>query len=192
MTLEVDGEVQALGADDSCLITFAEPGSHDVVVTYRNGWHTVGFNSFFGKRKWTTPEEAAAVVASQELIDPSTYLVNISIYESSDTYNDATVVVDDSIDDSPFDSVFLVLRSYDSVVWRVENHSNAAISGILFGSYQPATSLDASSLEESGGQVPVFAIKRLNKEKIDTITGGITPSRVYDDYDVSYVVVQAP
>lgn len=195
VSLEVDGQVQSLGQDDSIAFTFADPGSHDIVVTYRNGWHTVNFNSFFGKREWLTLEEASASIATQELIKSNTYLVHLTITANSDTHNDVLVVLDDSINDA-HSSVFLVLGNLGSMNWVVENHSNLSVTGIAFGAYNSATSVDTSLLPDS---VPVFGIKgeRLDfanegfSGAVATITGNVTPSRIYDERDIDHIVVQA-
>ena len=99
--MEIDGEEQTLDAEDSLVYTFTEPGDHAIVVTYDNGWHSVGFNSFFGKRQWTTAEEAAVVIEDAGLISTTTYLFHVDIYESSDLYNEVVGTVDDSINGSP-------------------------------------------------------------------------------------------
>ncbi|CAB9521322.1 expressed unknown protein [Seminavis robusta] len=195
VTLEINGQRQVLGQnDDSTLVEFEQGRVHEIIVEYENNWHTVGFNSFFGKRQWWTLDEATTRIDDNQLIDPvTTYIVHVHYYESDDLYQEILVLIDPPLLlGDQYQSIFLILESYNSINWRIENPTDFAVDAIVFGSYEPATSVEMSTTE-----TPVFAISdgltgtesNDSDGQIRSLTGGRDPHRTFTGYATNSVRV---
>jgi len=179
--LLIDGKEQNIDGSEKRDVTYAlSVGTHQVKITYNNDWHTVQFNTQLESppRQWFTTADAHVEIS--HLIQSNTGIIHVDAYESSDVYNDISLIVELSL--CSFQSVFLVLSIYSSANWVIEtlNHQ-MDIVGIAYASYEPATTVTVLQ------QVPTFAISDMSLEAnstgiIELI--GRAPDELYYDYSM--------
>ena len=105
-------------------------GSHAVRVELDNNWHTTGFNMSFTSNPSYASTDARARIAPT--LTPDTKIVEVAIYESDERYNNVGVTLRGA--KTP---VFLILSSYASVNWVIDNPEGADLRGVAYGAYGP-------------------------------------------------------
>ena len=158
-------------------------GTHEIVIQYANNWHTVGFNVSFTNNPAYLKAQVADHLAS--LIDVNTQIIYVGAYESGSLYNTGTVTLD-----STASKVFLILSSYSSINWIVENPNNVQISGIAYGGYDPGSTITAED------NVATFEIDDIGYEysgsapnsDIMEMTGS-APDYSYGEYALTQAVI---
>jgi len=166
-------------------VNFFEAGSHLIEVQYFNHWHTVDFNADFHQICYKTAAEAGALVSDK--LESQANIVHIDIYESSDTYLETTVLVDFQ----PPSSLLLILTSYSSVNWVVENPNEVEIVGVVYGSCEPATTVTVNG----GGTTDKIAVKESgfdyepSSALVQEVAGGRAPDQTYSEYGLANLSV---
>ncbi|WP_310441979.1 hypothetical protein [Sulfurimonas sp.] len=136
------------GTNEQIPYTFTK-GKHKIEVEYVNNWHTVSFKvSIKNKEKVFTSNEIKKEL--NEHTSKNSEVVFVGAYESSK--KDQSITLKIAKHSKP---IVLVLNSYDSVEWIIQNPQNVKIEAVIYSAYK-------SGVEVSGDiskSIPIFAHK---------------------------------
>lgn len=194
MSFDMSSSDVSLFVDDALVMAWSngskkiplvlDAGPHTIRVEYQNNWHTVDFNTSFATYPELDKSQASEVIGSNLAED--TYVAYVGSYASKDKYRNVQVRVPET--DKP---VFLVLATYDSANWVIDNPASSNVVGIVVSS-----SSGSSTVSYAGSSIPIYRVpgmsryNRLDAVKADILeVTGLQASYFFGEYDVTSVSI---
>lgn len=143
----IDGTVIYEGGNNTKMPYTFSKGKHRIEIEYINNWHTTGFMvTIKSKEKVHTIKEVKQILADKS--SKKSKVLHVGVYESRKK--------DQSIDlllEKQDDPVVLLLSSYESVEWVIQNPHKVKIEAIIYSSHRPGVEIKG----EIPKDIPIIA-----------------------------------
>jgi len=154
----IDGELVHEGGADKRISHDFRKGKHLIEVEYVNNWHTTSFRvAFKGVQALLGSEQIRQQLLDRNLADADVHYAGV--YESS--AKDLTIKLNVVRSGKP---VVLVLNSYDSVSWVVNEAAPGNVRAIIYSSSKPGSDVSGVDprkvlVQEQSGGIGTYELK---------------------------------